>query len=48
MDRLFIVGASRMWSGRNAQLPLGAVYAKVQTMKQEGRAEVLSAKEVLQ
>lgn len=48
MDRLFIVGASRMWSGRNAQLPLGAVYAKVQTMKLEGRAEVISAKEVLQ
>lgn len=48
MDRLYIVGASRMWEGRNAQLPLGAVLAKVQAMKQEGRAAVLSAKEVLQ
>mgnify|MGYP000906933193 CR=1 FL=1 len=48
MDRLFVVGASRMWAGRNAQLPLGAVFAKVQSMQQEGRAEVLSAKELLQ
>jgi len=48
MDRLFVVGASRMWAGRNAQLPLGAVFAKVQIMQQEGRAEVLSAKELLQ
>jgi hypothetical protein len=48
MDRLFVVGASRMWTGRNAQLPLGAVYAKVQSMQHEGRADVLSAKELLQ
>jgi superfamily I DNA and/or RNA helicase len=48
MDRLFIIGASRMWSGRNALLPLGEVYAKVKTLKHVGRAEVLSAKEVLQ
>jgi superfamily I DNA and/or RNA helicase len=48
MDRLFIVGASRMWSGRNAHLPLGEVYTKVQALKHVGRAAVLSAKEVLQ
>jgi superfamily I DNA and/or RNA helicase len=29
MDRLFIVGASRMWSQRNTDSPLGKVYAFV-------------------
>jgi len=48
MDRLFLVSASHMWAGKNEHLPLGAVFAKVRSMQQEGRAEILSAKELLQ
>ena len=48
MERLFIVGASRMWSGKNANLPLGKALTKVKAMQTEGRAAIISAKEMMQ
>jgi superfamily I DNA and/or RNA helicase len=38
MERLYIVGAQRMWEGRNAKLPLGQVKNRVDTMVSQGRA----------
>jgi serine/threonine protein kinase len=48
MERLFIVGASKMWGGRNAALPLGAVLTKIDSMAAEGRASVLPANQFLE
>ncbi|MCG9124865.1 AAA domain-containing protein [Laribacter hongkongensis] len=45
MNRLIIVASSRMWQGRNASLPLGQVWAKVEEFTKVGRASVLSGKE---
>lgn len=47
MERLFIVGASKMWVGKNTNLPLGQVLTKVRSMADAGRASILSAKEYL-
>jgi len=43
MERLVIVGSSRMWKDRNAQLPLGRVVAKVEALQSEGRALMIPA-----
>ncbi|VWX60056.1 DNA helicase [Burkholderiales bacterium 8X] len=43
MERLFIVGSSTMWKGRHAELPLGKVVAKIETMAQQGSAAILPA-----
>lgn len=43
MERLYIVGASKMWRGRNSSLPLGIVLSKLDSMVVEGQASVLPA-----
>jgi superfamily I DNA and/or RNA helicase len=48
MERLVIVGATRMWEGKNAELPLGRVLTKVRSMAEVGRANILSAKQYLE
>jgi len=48
MERLFIVGAAKLWSGRNNSLPLGKVLTKVREMECEDQARMLPANEVLQ
>ena len=40
MERLYIVGARRMWEGRNADLPLGQVNKRISEMASQGRAVV--------
>ncbi|WP_416050283.1 AAA domain-containing protein [Cupriavidus basilensis] len=47
MERLFIVGASKMWAGKNMNLPLGQALAKVKALAEERRAHILSAKQYL-
>lgn len=47
MDRLFVVGSSAMWTRRNAELPLGRVFAKVEQMAGAGRASMISGREFL-
>ena len=47
MERLFIVGASRMWVGRNSSLPLGQVLKKINSMVAEDRASLLPASQFL-
>lgn len=47
MERLFIVGASKMWRGRNSALPLGRVLTKIDSMTSEGRASMLPANQFL-
>ena len=41
MERLYIVGAQRMWEGRNADLPLGQVRRRVWEMEAQERAALL-------
>jgi len=48
MERLFIIGASRMWVGRNSSLPLGQVFNKINSMVAEDRASLLSASQFLE
>jgi hypothetical protein len=43
MDRLFIVGASRMWSQRNTDSPLGRVYAFVKAKVDGKHFSILNA-----
>ncbi len=45
MERLFIIGSTKMWSGRNAQLPLGKVLTKVRSLAEADRAKIVSGKE---
>ena len=47
MERLFIVGATKMWRARNASLPLGRVLTKVDSMIDAGRASLLPADQFL-
>lgn len=47
MERLFIVGASKMWRGQNSSLPLGKVLAKIELMVAEDRARILPANQFL-
>lgn len=48
MERLFIIGASRMWVGRNSSLPLGKVFNKINSMVAEDRASLLPASQFLE
>jgi len=43
MERLFIVGATRMWEGKNAQLPIGSVLTEVKRLTASDRASIISA-----
>jgi serine/threonine protein kinase len=43
MERLFVVGSTKMWKGKNAALPLGRVLSKVEEMALDGRASMLPA-----
>ena len=43
MERLFIVGSTKMWRGKNVSLPLGRVLGKVEEMALDGKARVLPA-----
>lgn len=45
MERLFIVGATKMWTGRNLNLPLGRALTKIRSLAETGRACILSAKQ---
>lgn len=47
MERLFIVGASKMWEGRNSALPLGKVLNKIKLMAAEGKAGFLPASQFM-
>lgn len=47
MERLFIVGATKMWKGKNISLPLGRVLTKVESMVDADRASVLPADQFL-
>ncbi len=42
MERLYIIGAQRMWEGRNAKLPLGQVKKRVSEMVSQERATLLN------
>ncbi len=45
MERLFIVGSTKMWSGKNSQLPLGKALTKIRALTDAGRASILSGKQ---
>lgn len=45
MERLFIVGATKMWSGKNINQPLGRALTKIRSLAEAGRAVILSAKQ---
>jgi hypothetical protein len=47
MERLYIVGAQRMWEGRNADLPLGQVRKRVCEMAAHERAALLNPERFL-
>jgi superfamily I DNA and/or RNA helicase len=47
MERLFIVGATKMWAGKNTNLPLGQALTKVRSLAEAGRASIQSAKQYL-
>ena len=48
MERLYVVGARKMWQGRNAGMPLGRVLSKIESMATEGRATVLAANQFME
>lgn len=48
MERLVVVGACKMWSGRNADQPLGLVLSKIESMAIEGRAAVIAANQFME
>lgn len=43
MERLFVVGASKLWQGKHADAPLGRVLKYTEKLAAEGRALVLPA-----
>lgn len=45
MERLFIIGSTKMWSGKNSQLPLGRALTKIRSLTDAGRAGILSGKQ---
>lgn len=47
MERLFIVGATKMWGGKNINQPLGWALTKIRSQAEAGRASVLSAKQYM-
>ncbi|OXC74392.1 AAA domain-containing protein [Caballeronia sordidicola] len=48
MERLYVIGARKMWGGRNAGMPLGRVLSKIESMAAEGRAAVLGANQFME
>ncbi|MNY81663.1 hypothetical protein D3C86_2233410 [compost metagenome] len=40
MERLVIVGSIKMWSGRNAHLPLGKVASYIQGKQDKGNYKI--------
>lgn len=44
MERLFIVGSTKMWSGKNINQPLGKALTKIRLLAELGRASIPSAK----
>jgi superfamily I DNA and/or RNA helicase/serine/threonine protein kinase len=48
MDRLIVVGATKMWTRHNEDLPLGKVLKKIEAMVTEGRASILNASQFLE
>lgn len=47
MERLFIIGSTKMWTGRNMNQPLGRALTKIRSLAEDGRAHILSAKDYL-
>ncbi|WP_334109246.1 AAA domain-containing protein [Methylobacillus sp.] len=45
MERLFIVGSTKMWGGKNSQLPLGRTLTKIRALTDAGQANILSGKQ---
>jgi serine/threonine protein kinase len=43
MERLFVVGSSKLWQGKNADSPLGRVFKYTERLAAQGRAVVLPA-----
>lgn len=48
MERLIVVGACKMWRGRNSNQPLGRVLSKIESMAVEGRAAVIAANQFME
>jgi superfamily I DNA and/or RNA helicase len=48
MERLYVIGARKMWGGRIAGMPLGRVLSKIESMAVEGRAAVLGANQFME
>jgi len=48
MERLYVVGARKMWQGRNTRQPLGQVLSKIESMADEGRAAILPANQFME
>lgn len=46
MERLIIVGASKLWEGKNQDLPLGKVLQYTGKLKKQGRAGIISPAEL--
>lgn len=46
MERLFLVGASKLWRGKHASAPLGRVLQYTEKLAAEGRASILSAEQL--
>ena len=46
MERLFVVGSSKLWQGRNADTPLGRVFKYTEQLAAQGRAVVLPAEQL--
>lgn len=46
MERLFVVGASKLWRGRHAEAPLGKVLRYTEHLAAQGRAALLPAEQL--
>ena len=46
MERLFVVGSSKLWQGRHADTPLGRVFKYTEQLAAQGRAVVLPAEQL--
>ncbi|WP_425259798.1 AAA domain-containing protein [Rubrivivax sp. RP6-9] len=46
MERLFVVGASKLWQGRHAEAPLGRVLKYTKQLAEQGRAVVIPAEQL--
>lgn len=46
MERLFVVGASKLWQGKHADAPLGRVLKYTELLAEQGRAAVLPAEQL--